>query len=337
METEQLFSVLSTAISARSDLLDEPHSCALRLFNGFYEGIPDLVVDLYGHTLVLYNYANQPESFDAWIKPIKDWFIRKLPWVQAIILKTRSAATQTSRCGFLIHGSLPAEEILENSVHYAIDLQMNQDASFYLDTRLLRSWLKENLSGCDVLNTFAYTGSLGAAALAGGAERVIQTDLSTKFLNLAKNTYALNGFRIARDDFLIGDFFNITGRLRHRNQLFHCVLLDAPFFSVTSGGKVDLVNQSQRLINKVRPLVQHGGWLVVINNSLFVSGVNYIRMLEEMCQDGYMRIEKLISIPEDITGFPHTIVTPPPVDPAPFNHSTKIVVLKVWRKGHLEN
>jgi hypothetical protein len=38
---------------------------------------------------------------------------------------------------------------------------------------------------------------------------------------------------------------------------------------------VDLVGQAQRVINKVRPLVGHDGWLVTINNALFVSGREY--------------------------------------------------------------
>jgi hypothetical protein len=40
----------------------------------------------------------------------------------------------------------------------------------------------------------------------------------------------------------------------------------------------------------------------------------------------------LIPVPEDFTGYPHTCLGSPPVDPAPFNHATKIAVLKVWRK-----
>jgi 23S rRNA (cytosine1962-C5)-methyltransferase len=37
-------------------------------------------------------------------------------------------------------------------------------------------------------------------------------------------------------------------------------------------------------------------------------------------------------VPADITGYPETIVSNPPVDPAPFNHPTKIAVLPVHRK-----
>ncbi len=47
-------------LHARADLFDERHKSAFRLFNGFYEGCPDLVVDLYAATLVIHNYADIP-------------------------------------------------------------------------------------------------------------------------------------------------------------------------------------------------------------------------------------------------------------------------------------
>ncbi len=47
-------------LKARADLFDERHQSAFRLFNGFYEGCPDLVVDLYAATLVIHNYADIP-------------------------------------------------------------------------------------------------------------------------------------------------------------------------------------------------------------------------------------------------------------------------------------
>jgi 23S rRNA (cytosine1962-C5)-methyltransferase len=82
----------------------------------------------------------------------------------------------------------------------------------------------------------------------------------------------------------------------------------------------------------VRPLVDDGGYLVAINNALFLSGKAYIATLETLCADGYLRIEELIPVPDDFTGYPQTRVRAPVTDPAPFNHATKIAVLKVRRK-----
>jgi 23S rRNA (cytosine1962-C5)-methyltransferase len=95
---------------------------------------------------------------------------------------------------------------------------------------------------------------------------------------------------------------------------------------------LDWQNQSTRLINKVRPLVGHDGHLVIINNSLFLSGADFMTELDTLCQSDYLSLEEIIPIPQDITGTPETIVDAPPVDPAPFNHPTKIAILNVIRK-----
>ncbi len=142
----------------------------------------------------------------------------------------------------------------------------------------------------------------------------------------------MNGFPIHKADFLTGDFFPEVSRLKRAGERFDCVLLDPPFFSTTSKGVVDLARNTARLINKVRPLINDGGTLVSVNNALFVSGRAYLEVLEGLCADGYLKIAELIPVPPDVTGFAETVVGSPIVDPAPFNHSTKIAVLEVRRK-----
>lgn len=314
--------------ASRAPWLDAAHESAFRLFNGFSEGYPDLALDVYGRTLVIHNYADEPHQID--IQKITEYLANSLNWLRAIIVKTRNGKTQTEKNGTLVFGEQPDTRIKEHGVWYAVDLTLNRDASFYLDTRNLRKWLIENMRGKSVLNTFAYTGSLGVAATAGGATRVVQTDHNRQFLNLAKDSYSLNGFLIQKRDFLAQDFFPVIARLKSTKQFFDCVIIDPPFFSTTSRGRVDQEKDSARLINKVRPLINDGGWLVAINNALYVSGGDYMRTLEDLCRDGYLSIEKLIPVPEDCVG--SNIVNPPITDPAPFNHSTKIAILKVRRK-----
>lgn len=328
-ETHPIIPVLEAAFAARQDLFDSRHEAATRLFNGFYEGDPNLVVDLYARTLVIFNNADPPGQAQATVQAAQDFFHAQLPWVQATVLKVRHADTLESRHGSLVYGNMSDRRVREHGVWYAIDLKVSQDAGFYLDTRLLRLWALQNLQGKTVLDTFAYTGSLGVAARAGGAARVIYLDLSRKYLNVAKDSYTLNGFPILKSDFKTGDFWTQTSRMRRAGERFDCVLIDPPFFSLTSKGRVDLVNESTRVINKVRPLVKPGGFLVAVNNALFISGADYLKALEALCADGYLSIEKLIPVPEDITGYPKTICRLPPVDPAPFNHSTKIAILKI--------
>jgi 23S rRNA (cytosine1962-C5)-methyltransferase len=329
---ESLPALLEKAIAAREGLLEAGHQSALRLFNGFLEGCPDLVVDLYGHTLVLQDYTETPDERLGMIQQAQACLQRCLPWLRTGIVKVRNSRSAEAKRGRLLFGEKPDRKVQEGGVWYALDLCMHQDASLYLDTRNLRTWAKENLAGKSVLNTFAYTGSLGVAALAGGADRVIQLDLNRSFLNLAKTSYTLNGFPIHKEDFLTGDFWAQVSQLKRSEARFDCVLVDPPFFSTTRKGRLDLNTDSARLINKVRPLIKDGGWLVSINNALYVSGKEYLQILEGLCADGYLKIAELIPVPQDFAGYPDTRAGAPVTDPQPFNHSTKIAVLEVRRK-----
>ena len=325
-----VISLLEKALEARASLFDARHETAFRLFNGFYEGEPDLVVDLYASTLAVQNYANDLVQGNVIARRATQFLRDQLPWLRAGIIKSRNAKTDEGRRGQLLFGAEPDPKIKEHSIGYSIDLTMNRDASFYLDTRNLRKWLFENMQGKTVLNTFAYTGSLGVAGLAGGARRVLQHDVNRRFLEVAKTSYTLNGFPILKEDFVAADFFTLVAKLKRSAESFDVVIIDPPFFSTTSKGKVDQVHESERLINKVRPLVNNGGMLITINNALYLSGKEYMQTLETLCKDGYLSIRELISVPQDFIGYGQ--LRPPVTDPSPFNHSTKIAILDVKRK-----
>jgi 23S rRNA (cytosine1962-C5)-methyltransferase len=330
VSTTPLVSLLEKALDARVSLFDARHETAFRLFNGFTEGNPDLVIDLYATTLVIHNYAEEPAQGEALVQQAVQFLQDNIEWLRAGIVKTRNAGSQAEKRGRLLFGETPATKIREHGVWYAIELLMNRDASFYLDTRNMRKWLIETMRAKTVLNTFAYTGSLGIAALAGGAARVVQHDLNRQFLRVAKTSCTLNGFPIHKQDFTTNDFFTLVSRLKRIHETFDCVIIDPPFFSTTSKGKVDQVHKSARLINKVRPLVRDGGHLIAINNALYVSGREYMQTLEELSRDGYLELTELIAVPQDFIGY--SLQRMPVTDPTPFNHPTKIAVLKVKRK-----
>ena len=205
--------LLASTLLARSELLsaDPRHESIIRLFNGFLEGCPQLVGDVYADTLVLHNHANPPDLGYPLITEAQAFYLEKLPWIKTVVVKTRTdnSRGRVEQRGRISFGGPPARKINEHGVWYALDLMLHQDATFYPDTRELRCWAIDRLAGKRVLNIFAYTGSLGVAALAGGAQQVLQLDRKKVYLNLAKTSYTLNGFPIQQDEFLAADFFTV--------------------------------------------------------------------------------------------------------------------------------
>jgi 23S rRNA (cytosine1962-C5)-methyltransferase len=176
------------------------------------------------------------------------------------VLKRRDGEA-AERNGRVILGApqdLP-DRVLENDVWYALQLTRHGDASLYLDTRTLRAWAKANLVGKRVLNTFAYTGSLGVAARAAPSGQVVTTDANQAVLAIAAASFALNGFAAPPRDFIRGDFFAVVARLKREQQLFDCVFIDPPFFAKGDRGVVDLQAGTASLINKVPACRSRGG------------------------------------------------------------------------------
>ncbi len=56
------------------------------------------------------------------------------------------------------------------------------------------------------------------------------------------------------------------------------------------------------------------------------------QQIQELCQSGYLEMEAIVPVPQDCTGYAQTICGAAPANPAPFNHPTKIVILRATRK-----
>jgi len=224
-------------------------SQVIRLFNGFYEGLPGLTVDLYANTLVISEHDRQRIGEQNLYKEIAEFYAKVLPDVKSVLLKQRHAQDLEQRKGRLLFGGELPTSVEENGISYALDLRLNQDTSFYPDTRNLRLWLSQQMKDARVLNCFAYTGALGIAALAGGASEVIQTDLNPHFLAVAQDSLVLNHFPGTMKT-LSQDFYPMVAGFKSQAELFSCVILDAPLFSQTRHGRVDLLQNWHGLINK---------------------------------------------------------------------------------------
>ncbi|EKD89382.1 MAG: hypothetical protein ACD_34C00083G0001, partial [uncultured bacterium] len=126
--------VIIKALSKRLPLIAPGHDCAIRLFNGFYEGERDLVADLYGSTLVLFSHAENEEDSIVLSQLARDIFLETLPLIKCVLVKHHNARDKDLRNGVVTFGSHLDDSILEHGIKYALDLKLNQDASFYLDT-----------------------------------------------------------------------------------------------------------------------------------------------------------------------------------------------------------
>jgi 23S rRNA (cytosine1962-C5)-methyltransferase len=99
MKPELIEILLENSVSFRANLFDERHETAFRLFNGFTEGNPDLVVDLYAKTLVIHNYADKLGQGVACVRAAQHFLLARLPWIHTVVVKTRNSQDPQEKRG----------------------------------------------------------------------------------------------------------------------------------------------------------------------------------------------------------------------------------------------
>ncbi len=99
-----LTSLLEKSLAARVALIDPSHESAFRLFNGFVEGCPDIVIDIYAATAVIHNYADDPAQGATLVDEAHQFLNTSLPWLRAGLVKTRNGATPEDKRGKLLFG-----------------------------------------------------------------------------------------------------------------------------------------------------------------------------------------------------------------------------------------
>jgi 23S rRNA (cytosine1962-C5)-methyltransferase len=134
------------------------------------------------------------------------------------------------------------------------------------DMRETRFRVRAWAAGRRVLNCFAYTCAFGVAAMAGGAQRVLNLDLSKSVLERGQANYRANGFAPDAHDFVFGDVFDWLGRLARHDERFDLVILDPPGFSKTKHGRFSARQDYGSLAGLAAGLTAPGGLLLACAN-----------------------------------------------------------------------
>lgn len=202
-----------------------------RLVHSEGDGLPGLIIDIYGHTAVV---QAQTEGMALHLKEIVR-ALKLLPelGLKAIYNKSAEAMRRMGKedaveDGYLL-GERIEEDLLENGCHYHIDWEKGQKTGFFLDQRDNRALVGQLASGKKVLNAFGYTGGFSVAALKGGAQRVVTVDASQKALENAVANLQLNGFSVDDNPCVATDMKEYVKEVSENE--FDMIILDPPAFA----------------------------------------------------------------------------------------------------------
>ncbi|RZL39350.1 MAG: 23S rRNA (cytosine(1962)-C(5))-methyltransferase RlmI [Rubrivivax sp.] len=211
-------------------------SDAWRLVHGEADGLPGLIVDRYGDTLVA-QFGSA--GVERWKAQIADALLAETGLTR---LYERSDAQPREweglpvQTGWLRGDGPTALTLREHDWQLTLDVAEGHKTGYYLDQRDSRRRFADAVKqyGCQtVLNCFSYTGGFSVAALAGGATQVVSVDSSGPALERATAHVALNGFDAGRHEAWDADVNATLRRCLAEGRRFDAIVLDPPKFAPT--------------------------------------------------------------------------------------------------------
>ena len=224
---------VAAAVARRQALPELRGQQGLRLIHAESDGLPGVIADQYGDTVVVQLTS---AGADKWRKAIVAALVQATG-CQRVYERSdsdvRALEGLESATGWLLGDARDEPlSIIENGVRLGIDVAGGHKTGFYLDQRDNRQLLGQLSAGKDVLNCFCYTGGFSLQALAGGANSVLSIDSSGPALVQARANLALNPQLPAeRALWQEADVFQALRDFRKEGKLFDLIVLDPPKFA----------------------------------------------------------------------------------------------------------
>jgi 23S rRNA (cytosine1962-C5)-methyltransferase len=280
---QTLESALSDAWERKKPLLQSAE--AIRLLNASASGIPRLVLELYGKHALFFDYGS---GLEAELRASAERWMKTFGWGSVSVVDRTLAGDAGRAETVVLAGEVPERaSVREGPLTFLVEPRHPRNVGLFLDTRELRREIRARAAGAGpetgarVLNLFAYTGSLGLAALAGGAGAVTQVDISARYLDWGRENLRLSGLREDACKFTRMDSERYLDWAARKGLEFDLVVLDPPVFSRFEGKVFRFGDDYFRLAEKCLARLAPKGALYAVTNYSGVSPLEFSGGLRE--------------------------------------------------------
>lgn len=251
-------SALRKAFALRQTLglMKEGVNNCYRLVHGEGDGLPGLIIDLYGHTAVVQCHSIGMHRQRAEIAEALRIVLGST--LEAIYDKSSETLPSNYAAGVQaswLFGKSSPGLIRENGLDFWVDWESGQKTGFFLDQRDNRQLLQRYAAGKRVLNTFCYTGGFSVYALAAGAEHVDSVDSSARAIELAVRNAALHNPELSRHQAHTMDVMKFLQAAPPFQ--YDLMVVDPPAFAKSVDKRHNAVQAYKRLnalaISKIKP------------------------------------------------------------------------------------
>jgi len=239
-----------------------------RLIHGEGDGLPGLVIDIYGSTAVVQCHSIgmhiQRKSISKALQASLGETIRHIfSKSQGSLPKNYGEQHEDE---FLL-GDASNENVKEHGHQFYVDWQLGQKTGFFLDQRENRNLLAKYATGKSVLNTFCYSGGFSVYALKAGASEVLSVDISPKAIDWTNKNVALNPDFIGKHESSAEDVMEF---FKTHEKNYDIIVVDPPAFAKSIKKRHQAVQGYKRLNAMALRRVKSGGLLFTYSCSQVV-------------------------------------------------------------------
>lgn len=186
----------------------------------------------------------------------------------------------------------PTVEIVENGVHYTVDVENGQKTGFFLDQKYNRLAMHKFCKGKRVLDCFTHMGTFALNAGIAGAGEVIGLDISEYAVAQARANAELNKLSDTVK-FRVANVLDELPKMVEEKELFDVVILDPPAFTKSREATKNAIKGYREINIKGLKLVKDGGYLATCSCSHFMTQDLFVKTVGEAAKSAHKRLRQI--------------------------------------------
>ena len=183
-------------------------------------------------------------------------------------------------------------EIVENGIHYTVDVENGQKTGFFLDQKYNRQAVAKLAKGRTVLDCFTHTGSFALNAAKGGAKHVTAVDVSEFAVECARRNAERNGLDGVMEC-VAANVFDLLPQLEKEPRKYDFIILDPPAFTKSRKTIANAMTGYKELNYRAMKLLPRGGYLATCSCSHFASEELFVKMLHSAAKDAGVQLRQI--------------------------------------------
>lgn len=183
-------------------------------------------------------------------------------------------------------------EIMENGVHYLVDVIDGQKTGFFLDQKYNRLAIQPLCKGKKVLDCFTHMGTFALNAGIAGAADVTGLDISDYAVEQATANAVRNGLQ-DRVHFRQANVLDELPRLYAAGEQFDVVILDPPAFTKSREATKNAIKGYREINMKGLKLVKNGGYFATCSCSHFMTQELLTKTVKEAAKATHKQLRQI--------------------------------------------